>query len=166
MPFNETECSIFESSLKKAGRTAILFAPYQAVWCSHGSLGGQDSSAFCTAAGKNLAAVGGCHSLAETMDLRAMTLSGLIGTQHWVTPPVRLCSTVKRPQQSKFCIVMQMVLYRKNRWKVNRNLRFFRKISKLVSAAEKIYKIWISRRKKFMFFRQSWGFATKAAKNS
>jgi hypothetical protein len=47
-------------------------------------LGGQDSSAFCTAASKNLAAVGGSHSLAESMDLGAMALSGLIGTQHLV----------------------------------------------------------------------------------
>lgn len=61
---------------------------------------------------------------------------------------------------------MQMVLYRKNRWKVNRNLLFFRKKSKLVSAAGKIYKIWISLRQKFMFFRQSSRFPTKHAKNS
>ena len=47
-------------------------------------LGGQDSSAFCTAASKNLAAVSGSHSLAESMDLCAMALSGLIGTQHLV----------------------------------------------------------------------------------
>jgi len=47
-------------------------------------LGGQDSSAFCTAASKNLAAVGGSHSLAESIDLGAMALSGLIGTQHLV----------------------------------------------------------------------------------
>ena len=50
----------------------------------HGSLGGQDSSAFGTAAGKNLAAVSGSHSLAESMNFSAMALSGLIGTQHLV----------------------------------------------------------------------------------
>ena len=70
----------------KEGEQIAPFAPddIQTVWCGHGSLGGQDSSAFSTTAGKDLAAVGGSHSLAETMDLSAMALSGLIGTQHLV----------------------------------------------------------------------------------
>ena len=59
----------------------------QAERRGHGSgvySGGQNGSALCAAAGKNLAAVRGSHSLAETMDLCAMALSGLIGTQHLV----------------------------------------------------------------------------------
>jgi len=68
----------------------------QAVWCGHESLGGQDSSAFCTAAGKNLAAVGGSHSLAESMDLSAMTLSGLIGTQHIVYTSCKIMLNTQR----------------------------------------------------------------------
>ena len=47
-------------------------------------LGGQLCSALCTAAGQNLAAVLGGHSLAEAMDLGSLTLLGLIGTQHGV----------------------------------------------------------------------------------
>ena len=48
------------------------------------NLGGQLCSALCTAAGQNLAAVLGGHSLAEAMDLGSLTLLGLIGTQHGV----------------------------------------------------------------------------------
>ena len=110
-------------NLEKNRANSDTVRPFiQAVWCSHGSLGGQDSSAFCTATGKNLAAVGGCHSFAETMDLCAMTLSGLIGTQHLVTPPVRLCSTVESTAAIKVVshdMVMQMVLYRKKHREVN-----------------------------------------------
>ena len=50
--------------------------------------GGQNLAALCTAAGQNLAAVGSCHSLAETMNLGTMTLGGLVGTLHIFTPPV------------------------------------------------------------------------------
>jgi len=39
-------------------------------------------SAFRSAAGKNLAAVGSAHSLAETVFLAALTLFGLIRTKH------------------------------------------------------------------------------------
>lgn len=47
-------------------------------------LRGDDGSALCTAAGKDLTAVGGSHSLSETVDFGSVTLSGLIGTQHGV----------------------------------------------------------------------------------
>jgi hypothetical protein len=46
--------------------------------------GGQDLAALGTAASKNLAAVGSSHSLAETVDLGAVTAAGLIGTLHVV----------------------------------------------------------------------------------
>ena len=59
------------------------------------SLGGQNLAALCTAAGQNLAAVGSCHSLAETMNLGTMTLGGLIGTLHKYTSYnfLFICST-------------------------------------------------------------------------
>ena len=44
--------------------------------------GRQDLAALCTAAGKNLTAVGSSHSLPETVDLGTMTAAGLIGTLH------------------------------------------------------------------------------------
>ena len=108
--------------MKKTGRTDSSVRPsIQAVWCSHGSLGGQDSSAFCTAAGKNLAAVGGCHSLAESMDLSAMTLSGLIGTQHLVYTSCKIMLNSRKAAAiiESHNMVMQMVLYRKKHTKVN-----------------------------------------------
>ena len=49
---------------------------------------GQAGAALAAATGQNLAAVGGGHALAEAMDLGAMTLLGLIGTNHAGTPPV------------------------------------------------------------------------------
>ena len=42
----------------------------------------QTSAALGTAAGQNLAAVLGSHAAAKTVDLGAMTLVGLIGTNH------------------------------------------------------------------------------------
>ena len=48
------------------------------------SLRSQDSSALGTAAGKDLAAVPGSHSLSEAVDFGSVTLSGLIGTQHGI----------------------------------------------------------------------------------
>ena len=42
----------------------------------------QAGTALGAAASQDLAAVGGSHSLAESMNLSAVTLSGLIGTQH------------------------------------------------------------------------------------
>ena len=57
-------------------------------------LGGQNLAALCTAAGQNLTAVGSSHSLTETVNLGAVTAAGLIGTLHYITPPVNsICST-------------------------------------------------------------------------
>ena len=52
---------------------------------------GQASAALSAAAGKHLPAIGGFHSLAETVLLGALTLLGLIGTEHLHTPPVMIC---------------------------------------------------------------------------
>ena len=51
---------------------------------------GETSAALGAAASQNLATVGSGHALAETMDLGAMTLLGLIGTNHAETPPVQI----------------------------------------------------------------------------
>ena len=53
---------------------------------------GQAITTASAAAGQNLAAVGGSHSLAEAVDLLAVQLLGLIGTFgcHAETPPVRI----------------------------------------------------------------------------
>ena len=51
---------------------------------------GQASAAASTTASQDLTAVGGSHASAETMDLGAMTLLGLIGTNHAGTPPVQI----------------------------------------------------------------------------
>ena len=45
-------------------------------------LGRQNLAALCTAAGKNLAAVGSSHSLTETVNLGTVTAAGLVGTLH------------------------------------------------------------------------------------
>ena len=50
-------------------------------------LGGQNLAALCTAAGQNLTAVGSSHSLTETVNLGTVTLGGLIGTLHYISPP-------------------------------------------------------------------------------
>ena len=47
---------------------------------SSSASGGELCSALGSAAGKNLAAVGGRHSLAEAVDLGPVQLLGLIGT--------------------------------------------------------------------------------------
>ena len=44
----------------------------------------QNLAALGTAAGKNLTAVGSCHSLPETMHLGTMAAAGLVGTLHLV----------------------------------------------------------------------------------
>ena len=65
-------------------------------------LGGQNLAALGTTAGQNLAAVGSSHSLTETVDLGTVTLAGLVGTLHYISPPeilMFICSTAKRPQQ-------------------------------------------------------------------
>ena len=50
----------------------------------------QNLAALCTTASQNLAAVSGSHSLTETVDLGTMTLGGLVGTLHVVTPPNKI----------------------------------------------------------------------------
>ena len=52
-------------------------------------LGGQNLAALGTTAGQNLAAVGSSQSLTETVDLGTVTLAGLIGTLHYITPPAK-----------------------------------------------------------------------------
>ena len=47
----------------------------------------QALSALCSAASEDLSAVGVSHSLAETVFLLAMKLFGLVGSQHFNTPP-------------------------------------------------------------------------------
>ena len=49
---------------------------------------GQASAALSAAAGQHLAAILGGHSLAEAVLLGALTLLGLIGTEHCMTPPL------------------------------------------------------------------------------
>ena len=44
----------------------------------------QDLAALGTAAGENLAAVGSCHSLTETVHLGSVATAGLIGTLHYL----------------------------------------------------------------------------------
>ena len=58
----------------------------------------QAGTALGAAAGEDLAAVSGRHSLAEAVDLLAMELLGLIGTFrcHVETPPVRFPSALRR----------------------------------------------------------------------
>ena len=65
-------------------------------------LGGQNLAALCAAAGQNLAAVGGSHSLAETVNLGTMTTAGLVGTLHTFHLLLQIFSYArqpKRPQQ-------------------------------------------------------------------
>ena len=77
----------------------------------------QDLAALGTATGKNLAAVGSSHSLAETVDLGTVTAAGLIGTLHGYTSCFsHLCSTGLRPQQhiiTDYTIVMLVHYNRK-----------------------------------------------------
>jgi len=49
---------------------------------------GQASAALGAATSENLTAVAGSHSLTETVHLGALTLLGLIGTEHSMTPPL------------------------------------------------------------------------------
>ena len=58
---------------------------------------GQASAALGAAAGQNLTAVAGGHSLAEAVLFGALTLLGLIGTFrcHVETPPVRIAALLR-----------------------------------------------------------------------
>ena len=51
---------------------------------------GQTGTALGAAARKHLAAIGSRHTLTEPMHFGALTLLGLIGTNHSGTPPVRI----------------------------------------------------------------------------
>ena len=54
---------------------------------------GQAGAALGAAAGEHLAAIGGPHPFTETVLLGALTLFGLIGTEHLHTPP-NICFAV------------------------------------------------------------------------
>ena len=56
----------------------------------------QADAALSTTTSQNLAAVGSGHALTETMLLGALTLLGLIGTNHAGTPPVHFGGTFVR----------------------------------------------------------------------
>lgn len=53
---------------------------------------GQTGAASCAATSQDLTAIGSSHALAEPVDLGAMTLLRLIGTNHSDTPPVSISS--------------------------------------------------------------------------
>ena len=97
----------------------------------------QTDTAFTAAPGQHLAAIGGRHALAKPVDLAALTLFGLIGTNHFGTPPVlilteqssalpqRLART-KRGRQSYHALMKaQMILYLIYKSHVNLLFRFF-----------------------------------------
>ena len=73
---------------------------------------GQASATLSAATSQHLTAVLGGHSLAEAVLLGALTLLGLIGTEHCMTPPFnkigvqsvadRLCRTYSTVQKT-FC---------------------------------------------------------------
>jgi hypothetical protein len=78
---------------KKKGAGRTFFAPHGLPFCTRLILlgtepqlhsGGQNLAALCTAAGENLTTVGSSHSLAETVNLGAVTAAGLVGTLHLV----------------------------------------------------------------------------------
>lgn len=48
---------------------------------------GQSGSALGTSAGQDLAAVRGGHSFSEPMDFASLSLFGLIGSEHFRSPP-------------------------------------------------------------------------------
>ena len=52
-------------------------------------LGAQLGAASCATAGQDFATVAGAHALTEAVLLLALTLFGLIGTDHVLTPPDR-----------------------------------------------------------------------------
>ena len=74
-------------SLHRPAETPYLVTPPTSV--------GQTDAAGAAAAGQDLAAVGGGHPLAEAMDLAALTLLGLIGTNHVGTPPVLILTGLR-----------------------------------------------------------------------
>ena len=73
------------------------------VFRTRSSSGGQNLAASCTAAGQDLTAIGGSHSLAETVDLGTVTIAGLVGTLHSgytsCIYDVHMLDSLNRPQQ-------------------------------------------------------------------
>ena len=67
---------------------SLPFGPRLGFLSRSDGSGGQNLAALSATAGENLAAVGGSHSLAEAMNLGAVTTAGLVGTLHILTPPV------------------------------------------------------------------------------
>ena len=65
----------------RADRSALIRF---SMTCSRCASGAELGSAFRSAAGKDLAAVRGLHSLAEAVLFLALELLGLIGTKHGV----------------------------------------------------------------------------------
>ena len=58
---------------------------------------GQAGAPSGAAPSQNLAAIGGAHTLTEPMLLGTLTLLGLIGTDHFGTPPVRFSAEFLPP---------------------------------------------------------------------
>jgi hypothetical protein len=97
----------------------------------------QTDTAFAAAPGQHLAAIRSRHALAESVDLAALTLFGLIGTNHFGTPPVLILAEQSSPlpqrpacagrgRQSYHALMKaQMVLYLINKSPVNLLFRFF-----------------------------------------
>ena len=82
---------IIHPAVAPVSRMSVIKSARYILICSSG---GQNLAALCTAAGQNLTAVGSSHSLTETVNLGTMTAAGLIGTLHYITPPVNsICST-------------------------------------------------------------------------
>ena len=67
----------------------------------------QASAALCTAASQNLAAVLGGHALAETMLLGALTLLGLIGTNHCLYTSCTVVAAVPPVHNSEIAAVFK-----------------------------------------------------------
>ena len=83
---------------RQKNSTAPRFLPYLV---EAPTLVGQADPAGPTAAGKDLAAVGGGHPLAEAVDLAALALLGLIGTNHGSTPPVLISAGPQAPSPQR-----------------------------------------------------------------
>ena len=75
-------CTVLSMSCYSVGKS--LLAKEHSVSLNVGT-----PLALGAAAGQDLAAVGGGHALAEAVDLLAVELLGLIGTNHAGTPPVQ-----------------------------------------------------------------------------
>lgn len=74
---------------------------------------GQASAASGTATSQNLTPVGSCHTFAESVFLRTLTLLRLIGTNHSDTPPVSISSGVQASANHNSRIVSTVVVIMK-----------------------------------------------------